>query len=501
MIPILYEYNETGFTSNGIARLQDCVTCQVTEERNGVYECRFTYPIEGANFDEIQLGRIIAVTHDDTGDIQPFAIVEQERPIDGMVTFHAVHISYRLSGYVCDLSGLNNLTDAMTGLNSVTADFRISADFNSSTPFLAADGIPKSVREMLGGMEGSILDVYGGELEFDRFDVILHRRRGEARNITVRYGVNMIDYNEHADWSESYSAIYPYWVKDDVLVQGYFAELPNAVTPTGKRVTVAMNMGEYFETQPTAQDLHDKALEILEATRPDAPRQTISVDFVRLQDYSGFEEISGLLACRLCDSIEVVFPSYNISKRMKIVKTEWSVLEDRFTVMELGDLSTTLAQALGVGSGMATLSSGGGGGGSGDSVEVTQVLTTGTEIAKIAVNGSSTTLFAPTGGASTATRTDINFHTAGNTYTPTENGVLVIVGRASAANASLSVYDNNAAVYAGILSIPTSNAYGTLTCFLMAGHTYRVQGATNWTSNGETFFGFGGLSDGDSISW
>ena len=66
MIPILYEANETAFVSNGIARLRDMISCQVVEERNGVYECDFSYPVDGAHFSEIVPGRIIGVRHDDS---------------------------------------------------------------------------------------------------------------------------------------------------------------------------------------------------------------------------------------------------------------------------------------------------------------------------------------------------------------------------------------------------------------------------------------------------
>lgn len=86
MIPILYESTETVFTSNGLGRLRDCLSCTVTEERNGVFECEFEYPIDGANFDLIQCGRIIGVTHDDSGVLEPFDIVSYTKPISGVVS-------------------------------------------------------------------------------------------------------------------------------------------------------------------------------------------------------------------------------------------------------------------------------------------------------------------------------------------------------------------------------------------------------------------------------
>ena len=107
MIPILYEKDETAFVSNGLGRLRDCISCTCYEERNGVYYVDFEYPIDGVNYDRIQCGRIIAVEHDESNDVQPFDIVGYERPINGVVTFHAVHISYRQCSLTVSGSNIN----------------------------------------------------------------------------------------------------------------------------------------------------------------------------------------------------------------------------------------------------------------------------------------------------------------------------------------------------------------------------------------------------------
>ena len=134
MIPILYEYNEMSFATNGLGRLRDMIDCVVTEERNGVYECVFRYPVDGAHFADIYPGRIITVTHDDSNDVQPFDIVSYTKPIDGIVTFHAVHVSYRQSSLVATGTNINSLSDALTMLATAEPSnpFSYSADFTSS---------------------------------------------------------------------------------------------------------------------------------------------------------------------------------------------------------------------------------------------------------------------------------------------------------------------------------------------------------------------------------
>lgn len=353
MIPILYESNETSFTSNGLGRLRDCISATVVEGRNDVYELDFDYPVDGANFDKIQCGRVVAVRHDDSNDVQPFDIVSYSKPIDGIVSFHCVHISYRMRGLVASGKNINSLTDAFTLLGTSTPSnpFTYEADFSSVGYMAAADGTPRSVRSLLGGTEGSILDTYGGEYEFDKFRVILHQRRGQDRDFTIRYGVNLLDYKEDTDFSETYNSAIPYWTGSDgvkdIIVIGNKAT-STAPTYSGREICAALNLTDKFETKPTKTQLQNMALSMLNSRQTTLPKQNITVDFVRLQDLGEYENLKSLLQCNLCDTIEVIFPRYDMRGRFKIVKTVFDVLRGKYEKLELGALSTTLAEALGI---------------------------------------------------------------------------------------------------------------------------------------------------------
>lgn len=348
MIPILYDSNETAFVSNGLGRLRDVISCIVTEERNGVYECDFEYPVDGANYEDILIGRIIGVTHDESEDIQPFDIVSFTRPIDGVVTFHCTHISYRQSYLTVTGSNINSLADAFTllGTSTPTNPFTYETDKTSTGYLASADGVPKTVRSMLGGIEGSILDAYGGEYEWDKFRVILHSARGQLRNFSIRYGVNMLDYNEELDSSGTYMSCVPYWTDGTTTVVGDRQDSGGS-TVTGRGECVPLDVSDKFESQPTKAQVNSMGLSVMNSKNPMIPSQNIHVEFVRLQDI-GYENLESLLECRLCDTIKVVFPFYNTSGQFKIVKTVWDVLADRYESMELGDLSVTLAEALGI---------------------------------------------------------------------------------------------------------------------------------------------------------
>ena len=351
MIPILYEKTETEFISNGIARLRDVIEATVVEERNGLYELDFQYPVDGANYDLIQIGRIVGVTHDETGDIQPFDIVSFEKPIDGIVAFHCTHISYRMS-YMTVRSNVsrNSLADVFTHLETYSqpaCPFTFWTDKTSTGYCAALQSIPNTVRQILGGTEGSVLDAYGGEYEFDKWTVKLWANRGQYRDFSIRYGVNLLDYNEEYDSSGCYSSCRPYWTDSTTTIIGD-KQTSGSLPPSGREQCVPLDLSEKFENAPTKAQVEAAAVTLMSSTNPTIPSQSITVSFVRLQDMGEYAAYQNLLQCKLCDTINVIFPDFNGSGTFKIVRTTWNVLKGKYEEMELGELSTTLSEALGI---------------------------------------------------------------------------------------------------------------------------------------------------------
>ena len=435
MIPILYEKNETAFTSNGICRLRDCLSCVVTEERNGIYECDFDYPVTGAHYDEIVCGRIIAVTHDDSGDIQPFDIVGYTAPINGVVSFHAIHISYRLNqitssaieyvNWKVPLGTQNERTPAQLmqnlkdGLKVMgvwkyypaypSCPFSFVTDITKTDYLRFDNNTPLTLRQVLGGKEGGILDRFHCEYEWDRFTVRIWSNRGQQRDFAIRYGLNMTEYNDEADTSEAYNSVAPYWSGNDTLKSIQHVDSGRTL-PSGRVACVPLDLSSNFESEPTTAQLTSAARSYMTTNRTYNPAETINVSFVRLQDSEEYEQYQLLMQCGLCDTITVKFPMYNMSARMKIVKVVYDVLQERYDSMELGELSTTLSQALGVSGGSSYSGSSGGGGGTTNYNDLTNkpqiggVTLTGNKTASdLGLVADTVTTISPTITASTGT--------------------------------------------------------------------------------------------------
>lgn len=351
MIPILYESSETAFRTNGIGRLRDCIRCIVAEGRNDIYEIEFEYPLNGVHYEDIKLGRIVAATHDDTEEIQAFDIVYRSRPINKVVTFRGVHISYRLNGITATLSNVTTLGGALARLENGTPSNPFSIEttmpYSTAGNMTSADGIPKTIRDYMGGIEGSVLDTWGGEWEFNNFRAILHRERGKERNTAIRYGVNMTEFNDEEDITSTYTAVIPYWSNSEsVKIGDMYSSDYRLYSP--REICVPLDVSDKFETEPTTTQLRAAARSYINSNKPYIGNRSITVDFIRLRDTDDYKNISSLENYSLCDFVPVIFPDYNIEEKFKIVKVEWDVLNERYSNMELGNLSLSLSDALGL---------------------------------------------------------------------------------------------------------------------------------------------------------
>ena len=345
MIPILYENNETQFTSNGLGRLKDTISCIVTEERNGIYEVEFDYPISGEKYDQIQEGRMIAVTHDETGDIQPFIIYKRTAKIDGIVTFNAYHLSYKLSNIVLKPFTATGITDAMAQIvpNSMNPNpFEFWTDKVVSSTFELDE--PRSVRSLLGGERGSLLDVYGkGEYEFDKWLVRLYLNRGHDSGVTIRYGKNLSDITQEIDASGYYNAVAPYWKGEDETVT-----LPDLVTLDNvtEIKAIPLDLTSSFENAPTEDELRQTARTRLENSSGINVEENIKADFVQLWQTEEYKDYAPLQRVHLCDTVTVIYEKLGINTKKKVFRTKWNVLLDRYDEIELGDAQTTLADVI-----------------------------------------------------------------------------------------------------------------------------------------------------------
>lgn len=348
MIPILYDGTETQFASNGIGRLADATDCKVTEKRNGEYELTLTYPVTGKYYSQIEEGMIISATHDDHGDRQPFRIYHRSAPMGGLVTFDAHHITYDLNHIVVDPITATSAGDAFDQIERLTTPlvpYSFWTDVTTGGTFTLST--PATVRSSLGGVRGSILDVYGGEYEWTADTVYLRNERGRRTDITIRYGKNLTDLTQTVDVLDTYNAIVPFWFDEETstlvtLPEKYVAQA-DITTP----ILAVMDFSAEWDKAPTVEALRAKATSYLSNNRPWVPSENIKISFVQLWQTEEYKDVAALQRLGLCDRVNVYYPALGITaEHVEIIKVVYNVLLDRYDEMELGDARSTFGETL-----------------------------------------------------------------------------------------------------------------------------------------------------------
>ena len=348
MIPILLD---------GTARigwLKDCLSCEVTEERNGVYELTLTYPASGSMARELTVERFIKAKPNQTAENQLFKIYKVSKPISGIFTVNAEHVSYALSHYPISSVSLPSanptqainalLTNAANNLGSShgftveTSDIATNAAFHVSNV---------SARAGLGGVEGSVLDTYGGEFEFDNYKIKLHRARGSDNGVIISYGKNLTDVKCDISSDSSYTAVYAYAARDDISVS-----LTMPVTnSSGIAARVLMrDFSSEFGTDEelTSAALNEKVTAWLASNDINALTISMSVSFVDLSQSPEYSSYKLLESVNLCDTVTVRHKDLNLNITAKVIKTTYNVLNEKYSKVELGsaraNFSSTIEQ-------------------------------------------------------------------------------------------------------------------------------------------------------------
>lgn len=236
MISRLFNSDAVDFSHGiGLGFLSDQLEANVSEELNGQFIFKFSYPIDGVLYSKIREGMIVTAKTPKPSYSgkreQPFRIKKISKPLNGIVEIYAEHISYDLSGIpINPMKGgthrlFTEFAEEIYSKNPLGDNrFRFLGLARSETAAAFTNETPKSVRALIGGEENSLMTFIKTELMWDEWDVIANERRGTYTDYVIRYGVDLIDLLAEYDITEVLSHLYPFFAIDTSSVEDYDAE-------------------------------------------------------------------------------------------------------------------------------------------------------------------------------------------------------------------------------------------------------------------------------------
>ena len=373
MRPILYSKNETRFDTYGLGEI-DALKGNATRERNGNYSAYLEYPASGplaSVFEKEMKFKADAGTRTKN---QTFEIVRVVKDSSSTIKIYAQHISHKLEymsvRHGIKVSGTADLA-LKTWAKNLVGDYHFDtwSDIDTVLPITFLVDKMENARLALGGVEGSILDIWGGEYEFDNQTVRLHKRLGRRAPTVLEYGRNILSAESDESIESAYTSVVPFATytpesqegdsrqQDPVLVTipESYVDSKYVSMYANRRIKVVdfssefkdEGTGESKKNIPTPEKLRALAIKYMENNRIGAPKINTKIEYVDLAQTLDYAERGWIEELELCDIVPVYYPQIGITEDdAKATKVVYDFLNDRNESVEFGLVGESIRSAM-----------------------------------------------------------------------------------------------------------------------------------------------------------
>lgn len=328
--------------TNGLGRLSDIVKAEVIEEANGQYEATFDIPIDSVHFDKLHVGGIVKMKANEFDEDQLFRVYKITKPLSGVCTVMLQHISYDLNKVAVRPLSTTGAGAAVAGINNNMMGvypFSIRTDITNTTSSYSL-AVPTTARSAIGGIEGSFIDVFGGEIHWNNLITTIMAHRGSDRGVRISYGKNLVDYRQEVNNANVYDAVVGYATRDDVTITGDVQYAVQVESPKTQIIDFTNDFGQ--DEKITVQKLNRKAQEYIQSNNIGIPDVNIEVDFIHLWQTEEYKDIASLERVALFDTVHVFIPKLGVEATAKVVRTVFDPISERYTKIELGSVRADL---------------------------------------------------------------------------------------------------------------------------------------------------------------
>ena len=368
MRPILFNKNEQSFDTYGLGEL-DVTKGNVTRERNGNYTLYAEIPVNDPMVSILQKEMKLKVDAGLRTKNQTIEISRIVKDSSNIVKIYGQHISHKL-----EYMALRNATafagSAYSALGSwkgaLIGDLRFDVWSDIQTVGKGVFDISKmeNARQALGGVEGSILDIYGGEYEFDNMTVRLHKQLGRTAPTVLEYGRNILSAELDETIESAYTSVLPFATYTPDKPEGDTSDSqPDPVTVTlpenyvdskykalyaHRRIKVVDFSSEFKSDSkskdiPTPDKLRKLATDYMEHNAIGKPKINIKIEYADLAKTLDYADNGWIEEVELCDIVPVYYPQIGLTdETLKITTITYDFVNERNESVEFGDIGTNV---------------------------------------------------------------------------------------------------------------------------------------------------------------
>ena len=372
MNPVLYKADERSFRTFGLGEISDAYKVTVTRERNGNYDLYIKYPVNGHFASVFKEEMKIKSDAGKRTKWQTFEINRIVKNSSEHIEIYARHISMRTSDLalrpIVRASNVNAEAALRLWKENLVGDdvFDVRSDIRTLGNISWEVDKVGSARKALGGVSGSILDVFGGEYEFDNNLIILHQQMGRKAPTVLEYGRNLLSVEEERLLDGNYTSIYPFArytpssngsserssneESREVLVTlpEHILDSPYLRLYAQRRISLVDFSSKFDDKHPpTAEKLRSLGQSYIKSNNIGAPKISTEVSYVDLSQTLDYQDFGVMEEVELCDIIPLYYPQFDITTTTeKVVKIVYDVYTDSNEEITLGTIGQSLSSSM-----------------------------------------------------------------------------------------------------------------------------------------------------------
>lgn len=368
MRPVLFNKNEQSFDTYGLGEL-NVAKGTATRQRNGNYTLYAEIPVNDPMVAILKKEMKLKADAGLRTKNQTFEISRIVKDSSNIVKIYGQHISHKL-----EYMALRNATafagSAYSALGiwkgALIGDLRFDVWSDIQTVGKGVFDISKmeNARQALGGVEGSILDIYGGEYEFDNMTVRLHKQLGRTAPTVLEYGRNILSAESDETIESAYTSVLPFATYTPDKPEGDTSDnQPDAVTVTlpedyvdskykdlyaHRRIKVVDFSSEFKSDGknkdiPTPDKLRKMATDYMDRNAIGKPKINTKIEYADLARTLDYADRGWIEEVELCDIVPVYYPQIGLTdETAKVTTITYDFVNERNESVEFGDIGTNV---------------------------------------------------------------------------------------------------------------------------------------------------------------
>lgn len=368
MRPILFNKNEQSFDTYGLGEL-DVTKGTATRERNGNYTLYAEIPVNDPMVAILKKEMKLKADAGLRTKNQTFEISRVVKDSSNIVKIYGQHISHKLE-YMALRNAMAFAGSAYSALGiwkgALIGDlhFDVWSDIQTTGKGVFDISKMENARQALGGVEGSILDIYGGEYEFDNMTVRLHKQLGRTAPTVLEYGRNILSAESDETIESAYTSVLPFATYTPDKPEGDTSDSqPDPVTVTlpedyvdskykdlyaHRRIKVVDFSSEFKSDGknkdiPTPDKLRKMATDYMDRNAIGKPKINTKIEYADLARTLDYADRGWIEEVELCDIVPVYYPQIGLTdETLEITTITYDFVNERNESVEFGDIGTNV---------------------------------------------------------------------------------------------------------------------------------------------------------------